>query len=212
MQKSESIKNLAAALSKAQAEMPSVKFDSVNPFLKNKYATLGASIETLKPFLAKYELGYIQSPVNDHTSIGVSTLVFHSSGEWIEDTIYIPVRDQKGLSDAQIAGVSISYLRRYSLQAFFGLYGEEDNDGNIGENEKEAKIISKKPSPEPKVVKGATEIQQLRTDFGLKYFEAKNLGITELPTIKGDSTTEQINVEMAKLEKLIKEHQENPGE
>ena len=36
MNKSESIQNLSAALSKAQAEMPAIKFDSKNPFLKKR--------------------------------------------------------------------------------------------------------------------------------------------------------------------------------
>jgi hypothetical protein len=202
MQKSESIKNLTLALAKAQAEMPAVKFDSVNPFLKNKYATLGAVIDTLKPVLAKYELGYIQSPVSDHTAIGVSTMIFHSSGEWIEDSIYIPVRDQKGLSDAQVAGVAISYLRRYSLVSFFGMYADQDNDGTF-DGEKPAKVLDKKPSPEPKVTKGASSDQQLKTDFGLKYYEAKNMGIEGLPTIKGDSTPEFIKEKMAEIEALI---------
>ena len=51
--KSESIQNLAAALAKAQAEFPAVPFNAVNPFLKNKYADLGAVIETARPVLAK---------------------------------------------------------------------------------------------------------------------------------------------------------------
>jgi hypothetical protein len=139
MNKSATISKLASALAKAQAEMPAVKFDGVNPFLKNKYATLGAVIETSRPILAKYELSLMQSPVNDGDKIGVTTLLIHSSGEFIEDTIYLPSSDSKGLSVAQSAGVVISYLRRYSLQAFLNMYADEDTDGHKPEQKQPEK-------------------------------------------------------------------------
>jgi len=139
MNKSPSIIKLAVALAHAQAELPAVKFDGANPFLKNKYATLGAVIETARPILAKYELSIMQSPVNDGDKIGVTTLLLHSSGEFIEDTIYIPASDSKGLSVAQSAGVVISYLRRYSLQAFLNMYADEDTDGHKPEAKVEKK-------------------------------------------------------------------------
>ena len=140
MNKSATISKLASALAKAQAEMPAVKFDGVNPFLKNKYATLGAVIETSRPILAKYELSLMQSPVNDGEKIGVTTLLIHSSGEFIEDTIYLPSSDSKGLSVAQSAGVVISYLRRYSLQAFLNMYADEDTDAHKPSETKERPI------------------------------------------------------------------------
>jgi hypothetical protein len=133
MNKSETITKLALALSKAQAELPAVKFDAQNPFLKNKYATLGAVIETARPILAKHELAVVQSPVSRDGQIGVTTLITHSSGEWLEDTIFIAATDSKGLSSAQNAGVVISYLRRYSLQAFLSMYADEDTDGQKSE-------------------------------------------------------------------------------
>jgi hypothetical protein len=130
MNKSQTIGEIASALSKAQAEIPAVKFDSQNPFLKNKYASLGAVIETARPVLAKHGLAIVQSPVSSGEQIGITTLVTHISGEWLEDTIYINSTDSKGLSVAQSAGVVISYLRRYSLQAFLNMYADEDTDGH----------------------------------------------------------------------------------
>ena len=60
MNKSESIQNLSAALSKAQAEMPAIKFDSKNPFPKNDYASLGAIIAGARPVIAKHGLSVAQ--------------------------------------------------------------------------------------------------------------------------------------------------------
>jgi hypothetical protein len=129
MNKSESIKELATALSQAQGEMPPVKFDSQNPFLKNKYATLGAVIETSRPILAKHGLSMAQFPTSEGEHIGITTILTHASGEWMSDTVYIPVTDSKGLSIAQSSGVVFSYLRRYSWAAILGLYADEDTDG-----------------------------------------------------------------------------------
>lgn len=130
MNKSPSIAKISEALSKAQGEMPFVKMDAQNPFLKNKYATLGAVIEPSKPVLSKFGLSVIQSPVSDGDKIGITTLIAHTSGEWLEDTIFISTAESKGLSTAQNAGVVISYLRRYSLQAFLNMYADEDTDAH----------------------------------------------------------------------------------
>src|SRR5512137_650383 len=64
MTRSESITHLAAALAMAQAEMPVAVFDATNPFLKSKYASLGAVIQTSRPILAKYKLSLVQFPVS----------------------------------------------------------------------------------------------------------------------------------------------------
>ena len=67
MTRSESITHLAAALAMAQAEMPVAVFDASNPFLKSKYASLGAVIQASRPILAKHKLSLVQFPVSDRT-------------------------------------------------------------------------------------------------------------------------------------------------
>ncbi len=130
MNKSQTISKLADALTKAQAEMPVVKMNAQNPFLKNKYADLGAVIEASRPVLSKHGLSISQFPTSDGDKIGVNSMLLHSSGEWIEETIFINSTDAKGLSVAQSAGVVISYLRRYAWASILGLYADEDNDGH----------------------------------------------------------------------------------
>jgi hypothetical protein len=83
MDKSESIKTLAAALAKAQDEIGAVKFDEVNPFLKNKYASLGAIIEAAKPALSKNGLTISQPVTGNGNEVGVTTILMHNSGEFI---------------------------------------------------------------------------------------------------------------------------------
>ena len=127
MNKSESIKNLAVALTKAQSEIKSVKMDAVNPFFKSKYATLGAVIDVSKRVLEKNGLVVTQLSTSDANGVGVTTMLMHSSGEWIESTCTVAI---EGKNIAQEAGKAITYLRRYSLSSLLNLYAEEDNDGN----------------------------------------------------------------------------------
>lgn len=137
MNKSSTVTKLAQALSKAQAEMPVVRMNAQNPFLKNKYADLGAVIETSRPVLAKHGLSIAQFPTSTGDQIGVTSILMHESGEYIEETISIPATDSKGLSVAQSAGVVISYLRRYSWASMLGLYADEDTDGHQPQASKE---------------------------------------------------------------------------
>ncbi|MFA5753703.1 MAG: ERF family protein, partial [Bacteroidales bacterium] len=101
MSKSESIQLLAAALSKAQAEMPAIKFDSKNPFLKNDYASLGAIIAGARPVIAKHGLSVSQLTFGEDGVAGVETVLMHASGEWISNSISMPIGEEKGKSSAQ---------------------------------------------------------------------------------------------------------------
>lgn len=86
MNKSDTITKLAEALSKAQAEMPAVKFNATNPFLKNKYADLGAIIETAQPVLAKHGLAVSQLNTSSYELI---------SAELASVIVKPPVEDNK---------------------------------------------------------------------------------------------------------------------
>lgn len=182
MNKSTSISKLADALAKAQAEMPVVKMNAQNPFLKNKYADLGAVIETSRPVLSKYSLSISQFPTSDGDKIGVTSLLLHSSGEWIEDTIYINSTDAKGLSVAQSAGVVISYLRRYAWASILGLYADEDNDGH------EVKVENTKPQK--------TKRQSLIERYGKLYARAEAV---KIPTVDYQLNEKMTDDEIEKL-------------
>ena len=128
--KSESIELLATALSKAQAEMPGVKMSGTNPFFHSSYATLGDVIETVTPILAKHGLSVSQFPVSSTDQVGVSTILMHESGQWIENSVFLPLPEEKGKSLAQVAGSILSYIRRDAISSALNLYTEEDDDGN----------------------------------------------------------------------------------
>ena len=60
MTKSDSIKNLSAALAKAQAKLQNAKNTADNPFYKSKYAPLGEVLDLVRPVLAENGLAVIQ--------------------------------------------------------------------------------------------------------------------------------------------------------
>ena len=130
MTRSESITHLATALTKTQAEMPVAVFDATNPFLKSKYASLGAVIQASRPILAKHRLSLVQFPISDTAGIGVESILTHASGEFVAERIVIPLVEEKGKTKVQCAGSTLTYLRRYSWASILGMYSDEDSDGS----------------------------------------------------------------------------------
>lgn len=127
MNKSESIKNLAVALSKFQSEVENPKNTADNPFYHSKYAPLQDVLNTVRPLLSKHGLSVIQSPAGDGQSVSITTLLIHESGEWIE---FDPLILKAEKMTPQGAGSAITYGRRYALSAVLGISSEDDDDGN----------------------------------------------------------------------------------
>ena len=135
MKTSEQINELATAMATAQAAMQPAKMNATNPFLKNRYADLGAVIDAVRDGLAGTGLSYVQfpavPPVEYGPAIALTTRVMHTSGQWLEDTFIMSVpAEERGKSTMQVAGSAITYARRYALAAVFGVVADEDTDGN----------------------------------------------------------------------------------
>jgi len=149
MKKSESIASLAMALSKFQGEVINPKNTANNPFFKSSYCPLNEVINATRSILAKHGLSVLQSPSGDGEHIVVTTLLMHSSGEWIEGDPLVLKADKV---TAQGAGSAISYGRRYALSAILGISSDEDDDANIAAGNKD------KADP-PKLVENVNWVQ-----------------------------------------------------
>lgn len=126
MPQSESIKELATALSKVQGELTYAKKDSANPFFKSTYADLESVWDACRGLLAKNGLSVIQMPGNFFEGrMWLVTRLCHTSGEWIEQEMSVPV----GKQDAHGCLAAVTYMRRASLSAFIGIV-QADDDGN----------------------------------------------------------------------------------
>jgi hypothetical protein len=137
MQKSESIKEIATALSAAQGEVENATKGSVNPHFKSRYADLAEIINTVRPVFSKHGLSIVQSPSYEGGMASVETMVMHKSGEWISDKASCAITK----NDAQGVGSAITYLRRYSMAAF-ACIAQEDDDGQAAVGKPVVKEVS----------------------------------------------------------------------
>lgn len=153
MKTSESIANIAAGLAKFHEQVQQPKKEAENPFFKSKYVTLEGVIAAIKTGSKDTGLSYIQIPQSSDKSVGVKTVITHSKGEFLEfDTFTLPVEK----NTAQSAGSALTYARRYSLSAAFGISSDVDDDGNAASgNSSDKKPYAKqkqsKPAPITKV-------------------------------------------------------------
>lgn len=126
MKSSESIKGLAAALAKAQACMENASKDKDNPFFKSKYANLESVVGVIRPAIEKHGLSFVQVCHDWDAGAKVETIILHESGEWLSCGVMAAPATK---ADAQGFGSALTYARRYSLSAAFGV-ATEDDDGN----------------------------------------------------------------------------------
>lgn len=122
---SENINELATALATAQGELEDAGRDKKG--YGYSYADLAQVLQLARPVLSKHGLSVVQMPHNEDGGIALTTRLCHTSGQWIEDTLVLPVEIGKGMSTAQAIGSIITYGRRYSLTAMVGIT-QEDND------------------------------------------------------------------------------------
>lgn len=124
MNKSDSIKELAKALTQVQKEIEGAKKDSTNPHFKSRYADLTSVWEAIRDPLTKH--GLCVSQVADSSDSGhvcIETILMHESGEYISGKMTLPVSKQ----DPQGHGSAITYARRYALAAIVGVCPEDDD-------------------------------------------------------------------------------------
>ena len=134
MEKSESIKNLTAALAKAQSALSNAKNTADNPFYKSKYAPLGDVLDLIRPVLAKNDLSVVQYPSSqDGKAVSIHTMLIHASGEYID---FDPLTLTAEKITPQGAGAAITYGRRYTVSGIFNIASEDDDDGNGLESKK----------------------------------------------------------------------------
>ena len=187
MKKSESIANLAMALCLFQGEVTNPKTSASNPFFKSKYAPLSEVINTTKPLLAKNGLSVLQSPSGDGEHIIVTTLLMHSSGEWIEGEPLVLKADKV---TAQGAGSAITYGRRYGLSAILGIGSEDDDDGNHATGNKDKaestgkSDLKSEPKPAPKsepkpLISGSNPVVKEAVNWTAFWQDVKKLGYSQ---------------------------------
>ncbi|EHR01337.1 ERF family protein [Bradyrhizobium sp. WSM471] len=136
-QSSERIGTIAAALARAQAQLtnPEKSLTAViqSPFPREsdrtfRYASLASGLDIVRKTLSQQEIATIQTTriEADTGQIRLTTMLAHSSGEWISSDW--PVCAGKETEAPHRMGAALTYARRYALFTLVGIAGEDDLD------------------------------------------------------------------------------------
>jgi hypothetical protein len=137
-QSSETIGTIAGALAKAQAELTNpekslvatIEIDGAGQGRERsfRYAPLSSGLEIVRKTLTQHEIATVQTTALDHAAgiINLTTLLAHSSGEWIASDW--PVCAITETATPHRMGAALTYARRYALFTLVGIAGEDDID------------------------------------------------------------------------------------
>lgn len=165
---SNQIGEIATALALAQGELDSAKKDSDG--YGYNYSDLATVISTAKPVLQKHGLAVVQLVgYTEEKNVTVTTILTHSSGQFFRSVASLPVIDMKGCNQAQGAGASLSYLRRYAYQAILGMASEDNDASSDGPKKKSSKRVAASASSQP--AKAEKKTSTKKTSFRRKKVE-----------------------------------------
>jgi hypothetical protein len=139
------MKNVSAALVKAQKQFGPALKNSANTHFKSKYADLSACVDAVLDALNANGIFLLQKTAEAPDGVTVETVFVHESGETLSSgPLHVPAAKQ----DPQGYGSALTYARRYSLMAACGI-APEDDDGNAA---------SRKPGSDAKPMSGVEHL------------------------------------------------------
>ena len=163
MKTSDEIKDLAAALAKAQGEIKNPAKQSTNPHFRSNYADLATGINAIKAALSANGITYTQATYMAGDLIMLETRLIHSTGQWISSDypiIRFPAKQQE-------IGSADTYARRYSLFSLVGIAGEdEDDDGNAAVTP----VVTAPAKPVPQIKNSADKADELIDEMSDIFF------------------------------------------
>jgi hypothetical protein len=186
MEMSTTVAQLAEALAKAQASITGAVKDSDNAFFHSKYADLATVWEACRAALTANKLAVVQTPrttfstlpeitevtsrsgekrsiVKVATTVELTTVLLHASGEWVSGTVAAMLAN----ADPQSIGSACTYLRRYGLSSLVGI-AQVDDDGNAAvavpptSEARKATAEQLPPSVQPASLLTLNDTQQIR--------------------------------------------------
>jgi len=156
------MKEIAAALVKAQKEFGPALKTSTNPHFRNKYAALDACIEAVIDALNNNGIMLMQQTSLCEDGVIVETLFIHESGEMMGGgKLHVPAAKQ----DPQGYGSALTYAKRYSLQSACGIAPEDDDGEHATKSVQQKQAAPAAPKP---AAKAPTKVEGKDTTWQLK--------------------------------------------
>jgi hypothetical protein len=118
---------LSSSLVAALGELENVQKNATNPHFRNRYCSLDAILDAVRPVLKKHGLAISQEPITSDGMVGVTTRIIHTTGESTESTLLLPVQQ----NTAQGFGSALTYARRYAVASVLGIAADDDDDGEV---------------------------------------------------------------------------------
>lgn len=196
------ISSLALALSKFQGQVGpiakkkkvKVKSKSTGTEYEYYYADLADIRDATQKPLADNELSICQTFCLIGNKNYISTLLLHSSGQWIKSLLEIADHDK-----IQELGSEMTYLRRYGLSAILGIVTEDDEDGQIANETPRKTNETQKTAPTPapdlgSTVKGWKPASRPKQDLEVQREPAKidNMGKLKYILLEKDVSIEHL--------------------
>lgn len=172
------MKQIAAALVKAQKAFGPALKSNTNPHFRSKYADLSACVEAVIDALNANGIALIQKTHECSDGVIVETVFLHESGESLDcGRLHVPAAKH----DPQGYGSALTYSRRYSLMAACGI-APEDDDGNAA-SKKQTLPLSVRHTPTDEAVniagERATIIQLAASAARVKFNKGDHIGAYE---------------------------------
>lgn len=200
---SDEIKDLAAAMAKAQTTIEGAIKDANNPHFKSKYADLANVWAAWQKCGPANGLAVMQFPGECVDGrLHMTTLITHQSGQWVRSELSIPL----GKVDAQGYGSATTYARRYALSAAVGI-APEDDDGNAASKPNGAANDAGKAKANVRKINGdqLAKLEQLIPAAKLppaRFNQSYGIERTsDLPADRFDEAEERLNSRLSELAK-----------
>ena len=217
MKQSESIKEIAKAMSALRKQIKQPVKNADNPFFKSKYVMLEGVVKAIDEALPD-GLSYTQEVTTSDTDVAVSTIIMHSSGEYMQfEPLSVPVSKK----DAQAFGSAETYARRYTLSAVFGVTSDVDDDGNEAAKHPGKQQTAKRPVHQSKAAlvskpvneKQSNTIAELMmklskasngkrstADLYQFYQDKMNINMTKLTSLDAQKLIEKLTIALTAVE------------
>jgi hypothetical protein len=184
--------NIYTQLLAAQCEYPTIEKDSVNPHLKNRYASLPSILNTVLPVLRKHGVLLTSSIKDDMSDILEVALVHAQTGTKVQSNTKL-----LNTSDMQKWGGSITYATRYSLLSLLGISADLDDDGNLASSNNQVTSAFAKPAPvnvtpQHKAISQPKPSEDDLNKIGLITFELHELWKKKEGSIRADGSAKAL--------------------
>jgi hypothetical protein len=166
----DTLKELPAALAAFQAEHFGAEKDSKGNY--GTYTSLAGALAACQP-ATSHGLSHSQTlhPLGEDVAV-LRTTLFHSSGETIYSDLPVPLKAEGGRGNYwQALGSALTYARRYSLLAIYGLAAADDDAESSAQPAPKqakqtkqappAKALKVAPSPTPAQAEPAAEKKEI---------------------------------------------------